>query len=83
VVQLFANREHGLTYKINEALLDKREVERKLAEIFAVRRDKALFIQGDANLEFSPIAEVIGYAHQAGVDDIGIITPRTTNPSLH
>lgn len=83
VVQLFANREHGVTYKINEALLDKREVERKLSEIFAARRDKALFIQGDANLEFSPIAEVIGYADQAGVDDIGIITPRTTNPSLH
>ncbi|QNI37805.1 biopolymer transporter ExbD [Edaphobacter albus] len=80
VVQLLGDREHGVTYKINETLLGKREVEQKLTEIFATRRDKAMFIKGDADLDFSQIAEVIDYGHQAGVDNIGIITPRTTNP---
>lgn len=83
VVQLFANRGHGVIYKINEAPLEKREVEQKLSEIFATRRDKAMFIQGDADLDFFPIAEVIDYGHQAGVDNIGIVTSRTTKPLLH
>jgi len=36
-----------------------------------------MFIKGDAALDFSLVAEIIDYGHQAGVDNIGIITPRT------
>jgi len=78
VVQLLGDRDHGVTYKINQTTLNKREIESKLAAIFATRNDKAIFIQGDAALDFSLVAEVIDYGHQAGVDNIGIITPRTT-----
>lgn len=78
VVQLLGDRDHGVTYKINETTLDKRELEPKLAAIFATRNNKAMFIKGDADLDFSQIAEVIDYGHQAGVDNIGIITPRIT-----
>jgi biopolymer transport protein ExbD/biopolymer transport protein TolR len=42
VVQLLGNCDHGVTYKINETALNKREVESKLAEIFATRNDKAM-----------------------------------------
>ena len=79
VVQLLGDRDHGVTYKINQTTLDNRELEPKLAAIFATRNNKAMFIQGDADLDFSQIAEVIDYGHQAGVDNIGIITPRTTD----
>jgi biopolymer transport protein TolR len=35
-----------------------------------------MFVQADAGLEFSKIAEVIDMGHQAEVDNIGLITPR-------
>jgi biopolymer transport protein TolR len=76
VVQVLGDKEHGVAYKINENSLSKADVAPKLAAIFAIRTDKTIFIKGDAGLDFSPVAEVIDSAHQAGVDNIGIITPQ-------
>jgi biopolymer transport protein TolR len=45
--------------------------------IFAARQDKVMFVQGDADLLYDTVAEVIDFGHQAGVEDIGIITPAT------
>jgi biopolymer transport protein TolR len=78
VLQIFADGRHGATYKINEDAFDKAAIEPKLAEIFAARRDKVMFIRGDANLDFSSVAEVIDYGHQAGVENIGIVTPQAS-----
>jgi biopolymer transport protein TolR len=76
VVQVLGDSEHGITYKINEASLNKANIEPKLAEIFAIRTDKVMFIKGDASLDFSVVADIINSGHQAGVDNIGIITPQ-------
>lgn len=76
VVQILGDREHGVTYKINEASLSKSDIEPKLAAIFAARTDKVMFIKGDPDLDFSSIADIINSGHQAGVDNIGILTPR-------
>jgi len=76
VVQVLGDREHSVTYKINEISLDKLDIEPRLSRIFATRTDKAMFIQGDADLDFSSVADIIDYGHQAGVDNIGIITSR-------
>lgn len=35
-----------------------------------------MFIKGDANLNFSSVAEVIDIGHAVGVDHIGLITPK-------
>ena len=75
VVQVLGDNEHGITYKINEASLRKANIEPKLAEIFAIRTNKVMFIKGDASLDFSVVADIINSGHQAGVDNIGIITP--------
>jgi biopolymer transport protein ExbD/biopolymer transport protein TolR len=77
VVQIASDGSHGATYKINEVVFDKAAIEPKLAEIFAARSDKVLFVKGDAELDFLSVAEVIDYGHRAGVDSIGIITSRT------
>jgi biopolymer transport protein TolR len=63
-------------YKINEDSFAKASVEPKLAEIFASRQEKVMFVKGDPDLNYGEIAEVIDFGHQAGVDNIGIITPR-------
>jgi biopolymer transport protein TolR len=78
IVQVLGDKEHGATYKINETSMNKLDIEPKLSNIFATRTDKAMFIKGDADLDFSLVAEVIDYAHQAGVDNIGILTPVMT-----
>jgi biopolymer transport protein ExbD len=64
------------TYKINETPYQKQDLVSELTRIFEVRQDKVMFVKGDASLNFGPIAEVIGYGHQADVTNIGIITPQ-------
>jgi len=63
-------------YKINDTSFNKSELEPKLTEIFAARQEKVMFVKGDKDLDFGKVAEVIDFGHQAGVDNIGIITPR-------
>jgi biopolymer transport protein ExbD/biopolymer transport protein TolR len=56
--------------------MNKSEIEPKLTEIFAARQEKVMFVKGDKDLDFSKVAEIIDYGHQAGVDNIGLLTPR-------
>jgi biopolymer transport protein TolR len=76
VVQVLSNKGAPPSYKINEDSFAKASLEPKLAEIFASRQEKVMFVKGDPDLEYGKIAEVIDFGHQAGVDNIGIITPR-------
>ena len=76
VVQVQSNGAGAPAYLINETTMNKSELEPKLSEIFATRQEKVMFVKGDKDLDFSKVAEVIDFGHQAGVDNIGIITPR-------
>ena len=76
VVQILSNGAGAPSYKINESSFNKADIQPKLAEIFATRQEKVMFVQGDKDLDFSKVAEVIDFGHQAGVDNIGLITPR-------
>jgi len=76
VVQVLSNGAAAPAYKINESSVNKGDIEPKLAEIFATRQEKVMFVKGDKDLDFSKVAEVIDFGHQAGVDNIGLITPR-------
>jgi biopolymer transport protein TolR len=76
VVQILANGKGEPSYKINEDDFAKSALEPKLAEIFATRQEKVMFVKGDADLDFGKVAEVIDMGHQAEVDNIGLITPR-------
>src|SRR5438270_1923387 len=76
VVQVQSNGAGAPSYRINEQVFNKQDIEPKLAEIFATRQEKVMFVKGDKDLDFSKVAEVIDFGHQAGVDNIGLITPR-------
>ena len=76
VVQVLANGAAEPSYKINETSFNKTEIEPKLAEIFATRQEKVMFVKGDPNLDFQAIASVIDTGHAVGVDHIGLITPK-------
>ena len=76
VVQVIANGAGEPAYKINDTSFNKSEIEPKLAEIFATRQEKVMFVKGDPSLDFRKVAEVIDFGHQADVDNIGLITPQ-------
>jgi biopolymer transport protein ExbD/biopolymer transport protein TolR len=76
VVQVISNGKGEPAYKINDDSFSKSQIEPKLAEIFATRQEKVMFVKGDADLDFSKVAEVIDMGHQADVDNIGLLTPR-------
>ena len=76
VVQVLSNGAAAPSYKINDSSFNKADIEPKLVEIFSTRQEKVMFVKGDKDLDFSKVAEVIDFGHQAGVDNIGLITPR-------
>ncbi len=76
VVQVLSNGAGAPAYKINETAMNKVDIEPRLAEIFAARQEKVMFVKGDKDLDFSQVTEMINFGHQAGVDNIGLITPR-------
>jgi biopolymer transport protein ExbD/biopolymer transport protein TolR len=78
VVSIRANGKGEPSYLINQDTFAKSALEPKLAEIFSTRQgsDKVMFVEGDKDLDFGKVAEVIDMGHQADVDNIGIITPR-------
>lgn len=77
VVQVLSNGPSAPpSYKINQDSFNKSDIEPKLQEIFATRVEKVMFVKGDKDLDFDKVAEVIDFGHEAGVDNIGIITPR-------
>ncbi|MDE3105385.1 MAG: biopolymer transporter ExbD [Acidobacteriota bacterium] len=76
VVQVLSNGAGQPSYKINQDDFAKSALEPKLVEIFSARQEKVMFVKGDKDLDYSKVAEVIDFGHQAGVDNIGLITPR-------
>ncbi len=76
VVQVLSNGSGAPSYKINDDDFAKAALEPKLAEIYAARQEKVMFIKGDSNLDFGKIAEVVDMGAEAGVDHIALITPR-------
>lgn len=63
-------------YKINQDDVAKSDLITKLTTIFATRAERVMFIKGDDKLNFGDVAEVIDIGHAAGVDHIGLITPK-------
>lgn len=63
-------------YKINDNDFAKSALEPELIRIFETRQEKVMFVKGDPDMDFGKIAEVVDFGHQAGVDNIGIITPQ-------
>ena len=76
VVQVQSNGAAMPQYKINDQQFQRADIAPELTKIFATRQEKVMFVKGDKDLDFNKVAEVIDFGHQAGVDNIGLITPR-------
>ena len=51
-------------------------LEPRLREIFAGRRDKTLFLDAHASLRYGEVVEVIDAAKGAGIESLGVVTPK-------
>ncbi len=48
----------------------------RLEEIFKTRAEKLVFVKGDPDLDFQTVARAIDIAKGAGLDKIGLMTPK-------
>ena len=62
--------------KINDDATDWNVLESKLVDIFKMRAEKVAFIKGDPDLDFQVIAKAVDIAHSAGIDKVGLMTPK-------
>jgi biopolymer transport protein ExbD len=62
--------------KINEDAADWNSLESRLVDIFKLRAEKVAFVKGDPDLDFQVIARAIDIAHSAGIDKVGLMTPK-------
>jgi biopolymer transport protein ExbD len=67
--------------KINQDEVEIRYLGDRLQEVFKTRNDRTAFVQGDPDLLFNDVAQVIDIAKGAGVDKIGLMTEQITAAS--
>ncbi len=56
------------------------ELKNKLKAIFAIRKNKQVYIQADKSVEYGIVAEAMAEIRAAGIYNIGLITLPKTNP---
>ena len=60
--------------KAGDAVLRMNNLKTKLEAIFATRKNKQVYIQADAKVDYGAVAEVMGEIRAAGIYSIGLIT---------
>jgi biopolymer transport protein TolR len=63
--------------KINQDPVQENDLQQRLVDIFKTRAERVVFVKGDPDLEFAPVARAIDIAHGAGIDKVGLMTPKT------
>jgi biopolymer transport protein ExbD len=76
VLEMLKGSGGDLTYSINQQSVAKKDLPSRLASIYANRAERILFLKGDDQLSFTEVAEVIDITHAAGIDHVGLMTPR-------
>ena len=61
---------------INQEAVTKENLGNRLTEIFKTRNERTMFVQGDTELLFNSVVDVIDIARGVGVDKIGLITEK-------
>jgi biopolymer transport protein TolR len=76
VLQITHTNTGQLAYRINQMEVQKSDLPGRLHEIFSTRATKVMFVKADRDLDFGPVANGIDIAKGAGVDHVGLITPK-------
>ena len=76
VLEVFKDTAGAVSFRINQLAVSREDLPARLALIYANRAERVLFVKGDDKLKFTEIAEVIDISHAAGVDHVGLLTPK-------
>lgn len=76
VVQVLYRPGAAPTYKINQDEVAHADLLPKLTAIYANRAERIMFVKGDDDVDFQYIADIFDIGKAAGVDHIGLMTPK-------
>jgi biopolymer transport protein TolR len=76
VLEVIQGAGNAVSFRINQQPVAQGELPSRLADIFADRAQRVLFVKGDDQVSFTQIADVIDIGHAAGIDQIALMTPR-------
>jgi biopolymer transport protein ExbD len=61
---------------LNTEPTDETRLGKRLEDIFKTRAERVVFVKGDPDLEFQVVARAIDIAKGAGLDKVGLMTPK-------
>jgi biopolymer transport protein TolR len=64
------------TMALNQDPVTEAALGQRLEEIFKTRAERVVFVKGDPDLDFQTVAKAIDTAKGAGLDKVGLMTPR-------
>jgi biopolymer transport protein ExbD len=76
VLEVLRGADSTIEFRINQQPVAQGELQSRLSAIYANRAQRVLFVKGDDQLTFTQIADVIDIGHAAGIDQIGLMTPK-------
>ena len=62
--------------KLNQDPITENQLGDRLMEIFKTRAERVVFVKGDPDLDFQTVAQAIDIAKGAGIDKVGLMTPK-------
>lgn len=62
--------------EINGQPVSEKDLTTRLEDIFKTRATKVVFVKGDPNIDYRYVAQAIDDAKGAGLDKVGIMTPK-------
>jgi biopolymer transport protein ExbD len=71
---IVVTRDRSGALKVNQDEVELSGLGSKLQEIFKTRNDRTMFVNGDPDLLFNDVVEIIDVAKGAGVDKVGLMT---------
>jgi biopolymer transport protein TolR len=73
-VVIIINKDRSIMLNTESITEDK--LGTRLEEVFKTRAERVVFVKGDPDLEFRDVARAIDIAKGAGIDKVGLMTPK-------
>src|SRR5215471_3062095 len=73
-VVIVIEKDHSM--KLNQEPITEERLGTRLEDIFKTRAERVVFVKGDPDLDFAAVARAIDVAKGAGIDKIGLMTPK-------
>jgi biopolymer transport protein TolR len=73
-VVIVIDKDHSM--KLNQEPITEDRLGARLEDIFKTRAERVVFVKGDPDLDFAAVARAIDIAKGAGIDKIGLMTPK-------